>query len=314
MKAAKISPMSGQRRFAVLVAAYNGINWINEQLTSILLQENIELSIFISVDESTDDTFAWCQDLAATDDRVKVLHPNGHFGGAAKNFFRLFRDVDFSDYDFVALADQDDIWLSDKLLRAHKMLLKTGADAYSSNVIAFWQDGRQQLIEKSQTQARWDFLFEAAGPGCTYVFRAGLARAIQGLLKRRWTEVQEVGLHDWFFYAYARANGHPWFIDDCPGMLYRQHEKNQVGVNMGWRAYLHRARKVLGGWGLAQSVLIAELVGLRNDPFVRQWSNGNRAGLLSLSLHAWQCRRRLRDKIMFGLSCAALFLAGKRRT
>lgn len=156
-------------------------------------------------------------------------------------------------------------------------------------------------------------MFEAAGPGCTYVLRKELACAIQGLLKTRWTEVQQVGLHDWFFYAYARANGYRWFIDDYAGMLYRQHDKNQVGVNKGWQAYLHRARKILDGWGLAQSALIAELVGLGNDPFVRRWSNGSRAGLLSLSLHAWQCRRRLRDKILFALSCAALLLAGKRR-
>lgn len=298
---------------SVLLAAFNGAKWIDEQIKSILEQHGVYVNIFISVDPSTDDTMILCQNLAARHSCISVLPFNEHFGGAARNFFKIFSEVNFSDFDYICLADQDDIWLPDKLLRAHEMLLKTGADAYSSNVIAFWPDGRQHLIEKSHKQVRWDFLFEAAGPGCTYVMRKELACAIQGLLKKRWTEVQQVGLHDWFFYAYARANGYRWVIDDYAGMLYRQHDKNQVGVNMGWQAYRHRARKILNGWGLGQSTLIAELVGLGNDPFVTRWSGGSRAGLLLLAFHAWQCRRRLRDKMLFSLSCMALFVAGNRR-
>jgi rhamnosyltransferase len=169
------------------------------------------------------------------------------------------------------------------------------------------------LIKKSQKQVQWDFLFEAAGPGCTYVMRKELACAIKVVLKSRWAEVQQVGLHDWFVYAYARANGYRWVIDDYASMLYRQHEENQVGVNFGGRALLHRARKIFNGWGLTQSVLIAELVGLGNHPFVKPWSSGSRAGLLWLACHAWHCRRRLRDKSLFALSCLAMCIAGSRR-
>ena len=300
-------------RVAILLAAYNGSRWIEEQLHSICQQENVQLNIFVSVDLSKDNTLTWFHALAAKDLRITVLPSTTRFGGAAKNFFRLIRDVDFSEYDYVSLADQDDIWLPDKLFHAHKMLLKMGAHAYSSNVVAFWQDGRKRLINKSQKQVQWDFLFEAAGPGCTYVMRKDLACAIQGLVKNCWTDVQQVGLHDWFIYAFARANGYRWAIDDYPGMLYRQHEKNQVGVNLGWRAYLHRARKILNGWGLAQSALIAELVGLGDDPFVKRWSGGSRTGLLWLAFHAWQCRRRLREKILFSLSCMVLCVMGRRR-
>ena len=300
-------------KIAILLAAYNGMQWIEAQLHSILDQKNVSLKVFISVDLSTDGTLAWCRAMALRHACVEVLPPGERFGGAAPNFFRLIRDVDLSNFDYVGLADQDDVWLPDKLFRAHRMLSKTGADAYSSNVTAFWADGRQLLIRKSQKPVRWDFLFEAAGPGCTYVMRKDLACAFQAVIRRREFEVRRVGLHDWFVYAYARANGYRWVIDDHAGLLYRQHEENQVGVNIGWRASLHRARKILGGWGLSQSALIAELVGLGNDPFVRLWSNGSRVGLLSLLLHAWQCRRRLRDKVLFALSCAALLMAGKRR-
>jgi rhamnosyltransferase len=300
-------------KVAVCLAAFNGVRWLPEQLDSILTQTHVTVTVFVSVDVSSDNTQAWIDQAAAHDSRVVVLSHGEHFGGAAPNFFRLLADTDFSEFDYVSFVDQDDIWLPDKLRRAHETLLKTEADAYSSNVMAFWPDGRKALIEKSQDQVQWDFLFEAAGPGCTYVMCKKLACAIQALVKNRRVEIQQVGLHDWFAYAFARANGYRWVIDDYPGMLYRQHEKNQVGVNKGWRALMHRARKICSGWGLSQSALIADLVGLGNDPFVKRWSDGSRIGMLWLASHAGQCRRRLRDKCLFALSCLVLAIIGKRQ-
>lgn len=299
-------------RFAVCLAAYNGKAFMVEQIESILRQEWVDIYIFISVDKSTDGTEDCLAKWALSEPRLTLLPFGVRFGGAGSNFYRLLRDVNLNGFDYMSFADQDDIWLPDKLSRAHQILLKTAADAYSSNVMAFWPEGRQLLIEKSQKQVKWDFLFEAAGPGCTYVIRKELACVIQDVIKSRWDDAQEVGLHDWFVYAFARANGYRWVIDDYAGMLYRQHEKNQVGVNSGTRAFVQRARKVLSGWGLTQSALIAQLVGLGDDSFVKRWSGQSRLGLLWLALHAWQCRRRLRDKIIFALSCLALCIVGKR--
>ena len=299
-------------RVAVLLAAYNGMQWIEEQMDSILKQRHVCPTVFVSIDLSTDGTQDFCDRMAQENSSIRVLPYGEHFGGAARNFFRILHELNFSEFDYVCFADQDDIWLPDKLNRAHQMLVEAGAHAYSSNVTAFWPDGRKSLIEKSQKQVQWDFLFEAAGPGCTYVMRKELALAIQQLLKSRWPEAQNIGLHDWLVYAYARAQGYRWVIDHYAGMLYRQHERNQVGVNRGWPALLYRARKIYSGWGLKQSLLIADLVGLKNDRFVRQWSGGTRAGMLWLACHAGQCRRRSRDKLLFFLSCLALCVAGNR--
>ena len=193
------------------------------------------------------------------------------------------------------------------------MLATASADAYSSNATAFWSDGRQLLIKKSQSQAKWDFLFEAAGPGCTYVLSQKLVIEMQRNLMLKWGEVQSIGLHDWLFYAYARANGYQWVIDDFSGILYRQHAHNQVGVNAGLKAFLHRFNKVISGWGFSQASKISQVVGLANDAFVKRWSHGNRSGLLYLGLHFYQCRRRFRDKVFFFLSCVLLSVLGKRK-
>lgn len=294
--------------FIVCLAAYNGIKWLPEQLASICTQIDVDIAIYISVDKSSDGTEDWVDMVAATDMRVHVLAHGMLFGGAARNFFRLIRDVDFSKCAYVCYADQDDIWEPDKLSRAHMEMQKSGCDAYSSNVTAFWPDGRKLLVEKSQPQVRWDFLFEAAGPGCTYVLKNNVACALQATVIHHWNELQQVGLHDWFSYAFARANGYKWLIDPMPTMLYRQHDANQYGVNAGWRAIGHRAAKVLSGWGLAQSALIAGLVGLGDHPFTVRWKCGQRLGLLTLALHAGLCRRRLRDKFIFCLSCMVLSL------
>ncbi|WP_372826906.1 glycosyltransferase [Polaromonas sp.] len=308
-----IQDVSPTPAFAVCLAAFNGVRWLPEQLDSILAQQHVDVRVFVSVDASSDGTEDWMDQAAMREPRITVLPHGSHFGGAAPNFFRLLRDVDVSGFDYVALADQDDIWFVDKLIRAHQEILRSESDAYSSNVLAFWPSGRRVLIRKAQPQVRWDFLFEAAGPGCTYVIRTGLVQAVQALLHARSEEVQGLGLHDWFLYAFARAKGYRWVIDERAGMLYRQHRHNQVGVNAGWRASIHRVEKVLGGWALGQSVLTARLTGLSEDPFVNRWSDGRVMGLLWLALHAGQCRRRPRDRMIFALSCVALCFVGNRR-
>ncbi len=297
----------------ICLAAFNGTRWLSDQLESILNQSGVALTVYVSVDISSDGTELWIDHAANKDSRIRVLPHGMHFGNAAGNFFRILRDINLSDFEYVGFSDQDDIWLPNKLSRAHEILSSTGADAYSSNVTGFWPDGRKVRVEKSQPQVKWDFLFEAAGPGCTYVMRKDLASAFQNTVRSHWNEVQNVGLHDWFAYAFAIANGYRWIIDDFSSMLYRQHENNQVGVNVGLRAFLHRADKVLSSWGLAQSALIARLVGLNEDPFVLRWACGSRLGLLYLALNAGQCRRRLRDKFIFGLSCVVLSLMRRSR-
>ncbi len=297
-------------RIAVLLAAYNGVQWLESQIDSILEQQQVAVTVFISVDQSSDGTEALVTALAAADERIIALPYGRKFGGAAPNFFRLLAEVDVSAFAYVAFADQDDLWFANKLSRAVTRLSQTGADAYSSNVTAFWPDGRQALIVKSQPQQRWDFLFEAAGPGCTYLFSRELAVALQALIHQQPQQINKVGLHDWFCYAFARAQGYQWLIDDFSGLRYRQHQLNQVGVNKGIKAFLHRAQRILDGWAFQQTALIVALTGLAAEPFVRRCLQPTRCSRLQLALHAPQCRRRLRDQFLFALSCLAALVIG----
>lgn len=277
-------------KVAVLMAVFNGSEWLDEQIESILSQSGTDVTIFISVDLSIDGSYERCINWSSQSDRVFTLSYGERYGGAASNFFRLIRDVDVSGFDIVAFADQDDIWLQDKLLRAWSLLSTRGCDVYSSNVLAFWPDGKQELIKKSDPQKAFDHFYEAAGPGCTYVFRVEVFQAIQVFVAERFSECNKVALHDWLLYAYCRQSGYRWFIDDSPLMLYRQHLSNQVGTNNNLAAYRKRLKMVKDGWYLGEVRKIAHLVA---PQLVNKLTS--RRFIIS---HFWSARRRLRDRIV----------------
>ncbi|MFQ2004956.1 glycosyltransferase [Aeromonas veronii] len=297
--------MNNRHKIAVLLAAYNGEKYILEQIESILNQANVSVSIFINVDLSTDSTKSLVSNLAIKyPAEITALSCEKAFGSAGKNFFSLIKNVDIRKFDFVAFADQDDIWHSDKLFRATQVLQEY--DCYSSNVIAFWEGGREVLIDKSQSQREWDFLFEAAGPGCTYVLRRDVAIKFKTWLIEHYDKItHDIALHDWLIYAFCRHFGYRWFIDPRPGMRYRQHANNQVGTNNSISAAKKRLLLIKGKWYRNQVTKIAEHLELQNLSMVKYGLNKGYIGNLYLLFNVNQLRRRLRDRI--ALSFALLF-------
>lgn len=295
-------------RIAVCLAAYNGMAYIAEQIESILLQKSVDLQIFISVDQSTDGTEDRLAEWALSEPRLTLLPFGQRFGGAGPNFYRLLRDVDLSGFDYLSFADQDDLWHPEKLWRAHCLMKAQNAAGYSSNFTAFWPSGQSRLVNKAWPQRTWDFLFESAGPGCTYVLHTSLAIPLQQLVRNADKNLLRVDYHDWLTYAFARHHNFFWVIDSWSSMRYRQHAHNQIGVNTGWRPFWLRARKILNGYGFEQSLLIAKLIGASSLPVVQHGLRGGRLGYLWLAFRAKQCRRKRLDQIWFFISCVLLAL------
>lgn len=293
-------------RVAVCLAACNGMTWIGPQVDSILAQENVEIRIIASVDSSTDATEAWLRDLAARDPRVTLLPTAPTSGGAAQNFFRLLREGDFNGCDYIALSDQDDIWLPDKLARAVQRLNGSKAQGYSSDALAFWPNGRRKLIRKSQPQKIWDYLFESPGPGCTFVLDPRLMASLRAHLATCPQALTNISFHDWFVYAFARARGYSWVIDNRPYLLYRQHASNVFGANRGWLAFQRRTLMSVQGWHLKQARLIAHAVGAAHQEFVQRTLFAGPWGYFRLACLAGQCRRKRWDQILLALSSLSL--------
>ena len=235
--------------------------------------------------------------MALTNEKITVLPKVKPSGSAAQNFFRLFRDTNFAGYDFIALSDQDDIWLPTKLSHAVHYIDTNNADAYSSNVTAFWANGHKKLINKAQPQRAFDYMFESAGPGCTFVLTQKLALELQGFLINHQQQCQHVALHDWFIYAYARSRGFKWVIDYESHMLYRQHHENVVGANVGLRALLMRFKKLRAGWLRAHALLIADILGYSDKLLMIKLKRNRLCDRVWLICHVADLRRRLLDRV-----------------
>lgn len=296
----------------VLLAAYNGEKWIEEQISSILNQRSVSASIFISIDLSNDATENLALSLAARHSNITVLDQKSceRYGSAGRNFFRLISDVDIEEFDYIAFSDQDDFWFENKLSRAIDMLDKNEAHGYSSNVMAFWPDGRKALISKSQSQVEYDHFFESAGPGCTFVLSKELGLLLKRNVLENYGVIDKIWLHDWYCYFFARCHGFNWYIDELPSMLYRQHENNQVGANFGLDALRIRASVILKGTGFQRVIDNALFAGVSDHWIIKSLLLGKRRFFLQLAFMANKCRRRFSDKVLFFIVCIIFFFIG----
>jgi rhamnosyltransferase len=296
-------------RVAVLLATHNGLPYVTTQLESILRQSSCVVTVWVSDDLSTDGTWEWMCEQALREPRVKLLPRTNRFGNAARNFYRLIQDADTSTCDYVALSDQDDIWFEDKLARSIACMRALLVDAVSSNVIALWPDGRRKLVRKSQHQRKFDFLFSSAGPGCTYIFSAACLARFGSFLASRRALVDTVQFHDWMLYAWVRSNGFKWHIEAEPTMLYRQHGKNEYGVNSGLKALRRRLSQVFSGWYREQILRISSLVSDGSAysaecvATIRLVERATFRSRMCLALRVAELRRERKERALLFLAC-----------
>ena len=279
---------------AILLATYNGDRWICDQLDSLSAQEHIDLRVIVSDDQSSDDTMRL---LSACNFEfpLSILPTQAErFGSANRNFLRLVRDADISDAEYVALADQDDIWHADKLGHAIRHLRATGAAAYSSDFEAFWPDGRKRIIKKSHAQKEFDHLFGSPGPGCTFVFTRAFFMELRVWVTANFSVLSQLWVHDWIMYAYARTHYHRWVIDNVATIRYRQHQTNEIGVNLGLKAVQRRLALIKEGRYRHNIVIITEVTGANPD-CARALRRLNWSDRFWLIRHADKFRRSLTE-------------------
>lgn len=236
-------------KFAVLLAAKNGEKWINNQILSILSQKNVKVKIFISIDRSYDRTEEICKKLAKSNSAIQIMKRNNlKRTSSSLNFFWLIKKVDLKKFDYISLSDQDDIWFHNKLKRASMCLKKFNSHGYSSNVIALYEDGSQKKLLKNTKQTKFDFLFESAGAGSTYVIKTKEFNVVKELIINKFNLVKKIENHDWFIYSCFRSMGYRWFIDKESTMFYRQHNSNVIGANNSIKSGFKRLKMILSKW------------------------------------------------------------------
>ena len=123
-------------RIAIMMSTYNGELYIEEQLSSIAEQIDVEVKLFIRDDGSTDNTL---EIIDRFSDKLDIEIIKASNVGAGKSFMLLMKHVlnNNEKFDYYGFADQDDIWFKDKLIRAIRMLNDDEPLLYCSNINAF---------------------------------------------------------------------------------------------------------------------------------------------------------------------------------
>ena len=94
---------------SVCLTTYNGENFIREQLLSILKQLATNDEVVISDDSSTDQTISIIEEM--NDKRIRILKENT-FSSPIYNLENALKEAKG---DFIFIADQDDVWLPNKI-------------------------------------------------------------------------------------------------------------------------------------------------------------------------------------------------------
>lgn len=222
--------MDRQQDIAILLSTWNGAAFLDAQLDSLLAQSHTDWQIFWRDDGSKDATPAMMRDFAgaAGAGRVVDLNDNAGHVGVTASFLSLLRRAPRG--RIVAFADQDDVWLPEKLARGVRGL----GDVQPGQPGLYC--ARQRLVGADLTPIRLSApvrgqmgfpraMTQNVATGCTVMLNADAA----GLLAEAQAPAAET-LHDWWAYVLVSACGGAVVADDMPTVLYRQHARNAVGV------------------------------------------------------------------------------------
>jgi glycosyltransferase involved in cell wall biosynthesis len=231
---------------AILMTTFNGGKYLDLQLISIENQNHTNWELHISDDGSTDQTLNIIKEFQNRTTNKVIIYKTENNLGFVNNFFSLInKDIKA---DHFVLADQDDIWCSEKLSRS-LTYLKSQDLAYPALYC-----GRTQLIDvhgkfkgksplfKKPPDFR-NALVQSIAGGNTMAMN----KAAQAILRQTLPYSKYVASHDWWMYIVITAHSGHVHYDPTPCLLYRQHPQNLIGANIGIRAKLQRLKFLTSG-------------------------------------------------------------------
>jgi rhamnosyltransferase len=287
---------------AILLATYNGMPYLEEQIASIFAQINVDITLFVSDDGSTDGSMAFLWGIKGK--KICIL-PSKIAGSAANNFYRLICDAEIDRFDYVALSDQDDVWSPRKLDRAITQVEKYKCGGYSSDLISFNENvGKVWYLSKSDEPKRLDYLFQGASAGCTYVLTRNAAMLVRKKISPALNTLPKNNSHDWLIYAICRSHGLGWHVDNQAHIYYRQHGQNAYGALPGCRGLVTRFRLAGSGWYRQHVLWLSKFVRSTEDE-IAVFSAVERLGWkerIWLVFHTKEYRRRKRDRYLLALT------------
>lgn len=214
----------------VLMSTYNGEQYLERQIETILNQVGCHVILVVRDDGSSDRTLSILEKYQNCD---KLLYYSGKNVGPTNSFLNLLDNAPEADY--YAFSDQDDVWLPDKLSTAVKKLneitIRNKRGLYFSNLTPV--DEKEVIIKKSLLPKnlpvdyytlliRCGWIF-----GCTEVF----TKEMKEFVKRQYRP-RKIVMHDLWIGLLASTYGTIVYDSDSR-IMYRQHQNNVVGAQLG---------------------------------------------------------------------------------
>jgi glycosyltransferase involved in cell wall biosynthesis len=209
-------------RVRVLLSTHNGTRFLSDQIESVLNQSDVRVELYVRDDGSTDTTVSLLTEMAAADGRVTFA--NGDRLGPAQSYLKMLAET-AEDVDYVALCDQDDVWIEGKLARAASWLSSVEGPAMYCSAVEVVDDELKPIgVHRTcrRGPALENALVQNIATGCTIV----LNRRALTFFRRtpRWPV-----MHDWWIYLVIAAMGTVRY-DPSTWVLYRQHATNSIGL------------------------------------------------------------------------------------
>lgn len=228
-------------KVAVLLSSYNGEKFIEEQILSILQQENVKIKLFIRDDYSKDNTQEILKKISKQYSNIFLMLGDENLG--YKKGFKYLIDYLYNsdeEYDYVSFADQDDYWEIDKLDRSIQMIEKNKVICYSSNL---------KVVDKN-----------LKNPDFKYKNNDYIPKNFKEELINGYAYGCTIVLPKKSFFKIANFNGgntYPFdfyipiilgmfgdtFYDKDSRILYRQHSNNVIGANSSLKYLINTVKK-----------------------------------------------------------------------
>ena len=201
---------------SVCLATFNGEKYLKEQIDSILCQLSSEDELIISDDGSIDNTIEIISSFIKNDTRIK-LHFNEKQKGVVGNFENT---LNHASGDYIFLADQDDIWLPNKVETVVNYLQKYDCVESDARIIDTNDNIICDSFIKKNKSGKGFFhnLIKNGYLGCCMAFN-------KKILKHALPFPANIPMHDMWIGLIAEIFGKTLFLNE-PLISYRRHELN----------------------------------------------------------------------------------------
>lgn len=216
------------------MATYNGERFLRDQLDSIIAQTYKNWKLYVSDDNSSDNTVKILKEYQKKlgKDKIIIAKNTSDKHGAKENFCFAIDNAPEAEYYF--FSDQDDVWRKNKIELQLKEIKKLGQGQRLVYCDAEIVDQNLKLVESKTLSERftklpkkWTLersLFVNRVAGCTMCISRELLDAAKNL------KTSEICMHDFYILLSALSLGKVKFLNETLN-LYRQHEHNVMGAD-----------------------------------------------------------------------------------